>query len=103
VQEKGRFEVFEDYHLRVGEITADTGPPKGTAVSEQRFDATEVGKVKVVTITELEPREKRALGAQADQPGAHLGLRAGTDGSSIRRSSRAGCPITAKRRSSIPM
>ena len=22
VQEKGRFEVFEDYHLRVGEITA---------------------------------------------------------------------------------
>ena len=25
VQEKGRFEVFEDYHLRVGEITADSG------------------------------------------------------------------------------
>jgi heme-degrading monooxygenase HmoA len=32
VQEKGRSEVFEDYHLRVGEITADTGPPKGVAV-----------------------------------------------------------------------
>src|ERR671935_314340 len=76
VQEKGRFEVFEDYHLRVGEITADTGPPKGTAVREQRFDATEIGKAKVVTITELEPREKSALGAQADQLGAHLGLRA---------------------------
>ena len=27
VQEKGRFEVFEDYHLRVGEITADTQIP----------------------------------------------------------------------------
>src|SRR2546427_169082 len=27
VQEKGRFEVFEDYHLRVGEVTADTDPP----------------------------------------------------------------------------
>jgi heme-degrading monooxygenase HmoA len=48
VQEKGRFEVFEDYHLRVGEITADTGPPKGIAVREQRFDATEIGKAKVV-------------------------------------------------------
>lgn len=79
VQEKGRFEVFEDYHLRVGEIIADTGPPKGTAVREQRFDATEIGKAKVVTITELEPRENRALGTQADQLG-DLALRAGTDG-----------------------
>jgi heme-degrading monooxygenase HmoA len=25
VQEKGRFEVFEDYHLRVGEVTAGAG------------------------------------------------------------------------------
>jgi len=80
VQEKGRFEVFEDYHLRVGEITADTRPPKGTAVMEQRFDATEIGGAKVVTITELKPREKSALGAQASEPGAHLGLRAGTKG-----------------------
>ena len=64
VQEKGRFEVFEDYHLRVGEITADTAPPKGLAVEEQRFDATETGKAKVVTVTELEPREESALGAR---------------------------------------
>jgi heme-degrading monooxygenase HmoA len=80
VQEKGRFEVFENYHLRVGEITADTGAPKGIAVREQRFDATEIGEAKVVTITELEPREKSALSAAADQFGAHLGLRTGTDG-----------------------
>ena len=33
VQEKGRFEVFEDYHLRVGEITADTHVPPGQDVS----------------------------------------------------------------------
>ena len=26
-QEQGRFEIFEDYRLRVGEITADTAPP----------------------------------------------------------------------------
>ena len=80
VQEKGRSEVFEDYHLRVGEITADTAPPKAVAVTEQRFDATEIGEAKLVTITELEPREKSTLGAKADQLGAHLGLRAGTDG-----------------------
>src|SRR3954463_13179788 len=27
VQEQGRFEIFEDYHLRVGEIVSDTSPP----------------------------------------------------------------------------
>jgi heme-degrading monooxygenase HmoA len=55
VQEKGRFEVFEDYHLRVGEITADSEVPKGQTLREQRFDATETGNAKVVTISELAP------------------------------------------------
>src|ERR1700736_3519334 len=32
VQEKGRFEIFEDYHLRVGEVTDDSDPPRGLAV-----------------------------------------------------------------------
>src|SRR5437773_10492111 len=43
VQEKGRFEVFQDYHLRVGEVTADSHPPKGLAVEEKRLDETEIG------------------------------------------------------------
>src|SRR5437763_5708898 len=55
VQEKGRFEVFEDYHLRVGEIVGDSAPPKGLAVVEQRFDETSVGAGKAVTISELSP------------------------------------------------
>lgn len=80
VQEKGRFEVFEDYHLRVGEITADTAPPQGLAVKEQRFDTTEAGSAKVLTVTEIEPRENSTLGAHPDQLGAHLGLPAGADG-----------------------
>lgn len=80
VQAKGRFEVFEDYHLRVGEITADTHPPEGTAVQGQRFDATEIGEAKVVTITELEPREKNKVGGEADQFALRLGLRPGTNG-----------------------
>jgi heme-degrading monooxygenase HmoA len=55
VQEKGRFEVFEDYHLRVGEITADTEVPKGQTLRRQRFDETETGEAKVATISELSP------------------------------------------------
>ncbi len=52
VQEKGRFAVFEDYHLRVGEVSADT---HAQVLQGNRFDATEVGAAKVVTITELPP------------------------------------------------
>ena len=55
VQEKGRFEIFEDYRLRVGEITADNEIPKGQKLRELRFDATETGNAKVVTISELAP------------------------------------------------
>jgi heme-degrading monooxygenase HmoA len=52
VQEQGRFEVFEDYHLRVGEVTADTRLPPGQTLQEQRFDTTDIGAAKVVTISE---------------------------------------------------
>ena len=54
-QEAGRTEVFDAYHLRVGEVTADTAPPAGLAVDEQRFDETEIGAAKLCTITELAP------------------------------------------------
>ncbi len=40
------FEVFSDYHLRVGEVTAEATPPQGHAVGVQRLDATEVGDAK---------------------------------------------------------
>src|SRR5262249_59214322 len=49
---KGRFEVFEDYHLRVGEIVSDSDQPPGIA-DQRRFDGTEIGAAKAVTITEL--------------------------------------------------
>ena len=55
VQEKGRSEVFEDYHLRVGEIIADTHVPEGQTLEEQRFDKAMVGEGKVATISELSP------------------------------------------------
>lgn len=52
VQEKGRFEVFEDYHLRVGEVVADTDPSRGQMLSQQRLDETETGLAKAVTISQ---------------------------------------------------
>jgi heme-degrading monooxygenase HmoA len=75
VQEKGRFEVFADYHLRVGEITSDSQPPRGLSVAQQRFDATEIGQAKVVTVTEVgEGGTPERLPAALGLPSGHAGL-----------------------------
>ena len=71
VQEKGRFEVFEDYHLRVGEITQDSD---GALPAPQRLDETEIGAAKRVTITELaaqgtNPADATQFGLDAKAPG----------------------------------
>jgi heme-degrading monooxygenase HmoA len=70
VQEKGRFEIFADYHLRVGEVTNDSAPPKGLSVKQEHFDETQTGDAKMVTITELTPADGRI----PDLLPAHLGL-----------------------------
>jgi heme-degrading monooxygenase HmoA len=80
VQEKGRFEVFDDYHLRVGEVTSDTAPPKELAVTQQRFDETVIGAAKFATITEVTPVDHATLAVSPDQLPAHLGLNARVDG-----------------------
>jgi heme-degrading monooxygenase HmoA len=64
-QEKGRFELFEDYHLRVGEITADTGTAQGEKLPQQRFDETEVGAARAMTISEWTPVDDRPRGDTA--------------------------------------
>lgn len=74
VQEKGRFEIFRDYHLRVGDVMADSDPPREAPIRERRFDETEVGIAKVVTFTEITPRKGAAFAAQVDLLPAHLGL-----------------------------
>jgi heme-degrading monooxygenase HmoA len=53
-QQRGRDEVFQNYHLRVGEIVLDTALPPGTAIVEQRLDETEIGAAKFVTLTEMQ-------------------------------------------------
>jgi len=78
IQNKGRTEVFRDYHLRVGEITADNRLPAGETLREQRFDET-AAAAKLISLTEgvVEnlPAEPIAaavaekLGAPASLPG----------------------------------
>jgi heme-degrading monooxygenase HmoA len=51
IQQKGRIEVFRDYHLRVGEIIADDQLPPGHKLREQRFDETQA-PAKLVALTE---------------------------------------------------
>jgi heme-degrading monooxygenase HmoA len=50
VQEKGRDEILSDYHLRVGQVTADTRIPPGHLLQEQRLDETEVGEGTTLTL-----------------------------------------------------
>jgi heme-degrading monooxygenase HmoA len=68
VQTKGRAGIFHDYHLRVGEIAADSHLPAGETPRQQRFDATEVGPAKVVTLSEIGP-SGTAANALAPAPG----------------------------------
>jgi len=74
VQGKGRFDVFKDYHLRVGEITADSHPPEGNRVDEKHFDETLIAKAKVCTITEVIPVSNSAPVGLASALPNHLGL-----------------------------
>jgi heme-degrading monooxygenase HmoA len=58
-QERGRFEIFQDYHLRVGEVTIDSDRPTDEELIGQRFDVTEAGLAPVVTLTEVAPDADR--------------------------------------------
>jgi heme-degrading monooxygenase HmoA len=79
-QETGRLEIFADYHLRVGEVIADTHIPQDQSLPQQRLDETETGIAKLVTISELRA-DGGAGGADADALAADLGLpTAGTHG-----------------------
>lgn len=52
VQQQGRFEVFADYHLRVGDVAADTEHPGSP---QARFDVTETGAAAAATVAEVPP------------------------------------------------
>jgi heme-degrading monooxygenase HmoA len=81
IQHKGRTEVFRDYRLRVGEITADNRVPAGESLPGQRFDET-ADAAKLIGLTEGAPEDLSAepeagavtacLGMSTDR--AHPGL-----------------------------
>jgi heme-degrading monooxygenase HmoA len=66
VQEKGRFEVFEDYRLRVGEVAHDSDTDD---LPQTRFDVTQQGGGQAATVTEVMPG-----GAAPDDPEPSDGL-----------------------------
>ena len=80
IQEKGRSEVFRDYHLRVGEIIADNQLPGGEQLRAERFDETQaVAKIAALSdgmLPDLPPQPDAASVASrlgvpdlAGQPG----------------------------------
>jgi heme-degrading monooxygenase HmoA len=79
IQETGRFEIFEDYHLRVGEVTVDTEASKEAPIREQRFDETEIGVAKMLTLTEVLPAQGTSMGP-TNQLTSKLGLDLGDHG-----------------------
>jgi heme-degrading monooxygenase HmoA len=76
VQQKGRAEVFRDYHLRVGQLTHDTGLPEGQFLREQRLDATEVGAATTVGLLDARRPAAPIAASEPVEVAAGLGLRA---------------------------
>jgi heme-degrading monooxygenase HmoA len=74
IQEQGRNGIFSDYHLRVCEVTADTHPPKGQKVIEQRFDVTQTGAAQALAITEVSAKSDATFSAHPDLLPSHLGF-----------------------------
>lgn len=78
IQGKGRSSVFADYHLRVGEVVLDS--EQDAPLPRYRFDTTEAGIAKAVTLTER-PLHPHAVVANGDifnsitRPGNGLYLR----------------------------
>ncbi|HKM74006.1 MAG TPA: antibiotic biosynthesis monooxygenase [Stellaceae bacterium] len=71
VQEKGRFEIFQDYRLRVGEVIADNQLPPERILRDQRLDETECDAAKLITLTE---RVSHSLAPDVAALGSPAGL-----------------------------
>ncbi|MEO8922910.1 MAG: antibiotic biosynthesis monooxygenase [Caldimonas sp.] len=76
-QEKGRIEVFLDYHLRVGQLTRDTRLPGGQELLEQRLDETETGKATTLTVIDARRPADAVRQARPDEVAEWLGLQPG--------------------------
>ena len=76
-QERGRSEIFSDYHLRVGEVVKDTA---GQALPEQRLDETAVGEATAVTLVSTRRPADWVKANNAETVATGLGLHAAASG-----------------------
>jgi heme-degrading monooxygenase HmoA len=74
VQEKGRGGVLVDYHLRVGQITADSHIPEGQALIEQRLDETETGEGTAIVLVDAQHAADWVKTTGVEEVVAWLGL-----------------------------
>jgi heme-degrading monooxygenase HmoA len=74
VQERGRSEIFLDYHLRIGQLTHDTRVPDGQALHEQRLDETETGDATTITLIDAKRPPEWVNATGADEVAKWLGL-----------------------------
>ena len=63
VQQRGREEVFEDYRLRVGEVTFDSDATPPVPALQQRFDETQAAAAKAVSLVEVTCADEAGLAA----------------------------------------
>jgi heme-degrading monooxygenase HmoA len=73
-QERGRVEIFLDYHLRVGQLTKDTKIPAGYELHEQRLDATEVGEGTTVILIDGKRSSEWVKNTRTEDIAKWLGL-----------------------------
>jgi heme-degrading monooxygenase HmoA len=80
VQERGRSDIFLDYHLRIGELISDTRPPAGVALQQQRLDETRTGDATTVTLIDAQHSAERVAQSSPDDVAQWLGLRPDASG-----------------------
>jgi heme-degrading monooxygenase HmoA len=80
VQEKGRSEIFLDYHLRIGELISDTMPPDGIVLREQRLDETQTGEATTVTLIDARRPPDWVAQSSPDDVANWLGFAPGASG-----------------------
>ncbi|MDE2570963.1 MAG: antibiotic biosynthesis monooxygenase [bacterium] len=75
-QERGRFEIFADYRLRVGEIVEDSAAAARDGLRGERFDETVAGDAHAAAIEEITPSDgdapAQALSGALPDRGANL-------------------------------
>jgi heme-degrading monooxygenase HmoA len=79
-QERGRTEIFSDYHLRVGQVTKDTNVPAGYELHEQRLDETEAGEATTVILIDGKRPAEWVKETKPEDVAKSLGLDSTADG-----------------------